>query len=229
MTKKVVFCVPSLNGPTKHFINALEASMPLITAAGWEDGAVECRGNPYISYARAEMLRKAMDAKADVVVFIDYDLSWNPQDLLTLIETPGDVVAGTYRYKKDEEEYMGAWNVDSDNRAITRSDGCISATRIPAGFLKITKNLVDRYMAAYPNLIFGPYYNASLDLFNHGVIERTWYGEDMAFSKRWVDVGGEIWLVPTLNLTHHQGDKAYPGNLHEFLLEQPGGSNDPNR
>ena len=59
-------------------------------------------GSPYISAARATMLRKALDAKADVIVFIDHDLSWRPGDLLKLIETTGDVVGGTYRFKQDE-------------------------------------------------------------------------------------------------------------------------------
>ena len=198
--------------------------MPLIKAAGWEEGAVEERGNPYISYARAHMLRKAMDAKADVVVFIDYDLSWDPQDLLTLIETEGDVVAGTYRYKKAAEEYMGAWDIDDANRPQMRADGCFKANRVPAGFLKVTKEAVDRFMRSYPELTFGVRYNPTVDLFNHGVIDGVWYGEDMAFSKRWIDCGGEIALIPNLNITHHSATEAFPGNLHNFMMRQPGGS-----
>jgi hypothetical protein len=221
---KVVFCVPSLHGPTAPFINALEQSLPLIVAAGWEEGTVEERGCPYISYARATMLRKALDAKADVIVFIDYDLSWCPRDLLTLIETPGDVVAGTYRFKKDEEEYMGGWYVDPDGRPIVRDDGCFKSSRVPAGFLKITKEGVDRFMTAYPQLTFGVRYNPPVDLFNHGVIDGVWYGEDMAFSKRWSEACEPIWLVPDLGLDHHSGDRVFAGNLHQFMLRQPGGS-----
>ncbi len=41
---------------------------------------------------------------------------------------------------------------------------------------------------------------------------------------RWRDCGGEIALVPDLDLIHHAGAKAYPGNFHEFMLRQPGGS-----
>jgi hypothetical protein len=56
----------------------VEASVPVLEAAGWEVGFVDERGNPYISAARATMLRKALDAKCDVVVFLDDDLSWEP-------------------------------------------------------------------------------------------------------------------------------------------------------
>ncbi|MGR9130775.1 hypothetical protein [Rhizobium leguminosarum] len=181
-------------------------------------------GNPYISAARATMLRKAMDGQADVVVFIDYDLSWKPEDLLTLINTPGEVVAGTYRFKKDEEEYMGGWHTDATGRPVLRDDGCIKAHRIPAGFMKITKEAVDKFMRAYPELIYGSRYAAAVDLFNHGAIDGVWYGEDYAFSKRWTEKCGDIWLIPDLDISHHSTDREFPGNLHEYLMRQPGGS-----
>ena len=112
------------------------------------------------------MLRKALDAKADVIVFIDHDVSWDAKDLLTLIQTEGDVVAGTYRFKK---------------------------------------------------------YNLSVDLFNHGAHKGTWYGEDYAFSRNWIDCGGEIWTIPFLNINHHSADEVFEGNLHTFLRKQSGG------
>lgn len=221
---KVGVCVPTLNGPTAPFIEALTQSVPLLIGAGWDEGFIEERGCPYISGARATLLRKALDAACDVIVFIDYDLSWDPQDLLTLIETPGDVVAGLYRFKKADEEYMGAWNTDSDGRPLLREDGCIRATRVSAGFLKITRAAVERFMRAYPHLCFGSPISPSVDLFNHGAHDGVWWGEDYAFSRNWLACGGEIAVVPDLNLTHHSADQAFPGNLHRFLLRQPGGS-----
>lgn len=222
---KVVIATPSLAGPTEPYKKALAGSAPLLE--GIDTRFVQEIGNPYISAARATMLRKAMDGQADIVVFIDYDLSWEPQDLLTLINTPGDVVAGTYRFKKEDTEFMGGWFTDTDGRPVLRDDGCIKANRVPAGFLKVTKEAVDMFMRAYPELIYGSRYAASVDLFNHGAIDGVWYGEDYAFSKRWIECGGDLWLVPDLNIAHHSADRAFPGNLHEYLMRQPGGSKCP--
>lgn len=230
--KKVIFCTPSLAGPTRPYIDAIEKSIPLITGAGWDEGYLQEIQNPYISAARNNMTRKALDAKADVIVYLDYDLSWDPQDLLTLLNTPGDVVAGTYRFKRhDVEEYMGAIFSDKTGRPLLREDGCIKAERVPAGFLKVTKEAIGRFMEAYPHLVYGPPYNPSVDLFNHGAHKGLWYGEDYAFSRNWLECGGEMWFVPNLNITHHgkwtnwvtkeTQDMSYPGNFHEFLLRQP--------
>jgi glycosyltransferase involved in cell wall biosynthesis len=219
---KVVFCIPTVTRPYQVCLDSLKASVPLL--GEWDHGMVTEVGNPYISAARCHMLRKALDANADVVVFIDHDLSWKPADLLRLIETEGDVVAGTYRFKKDDEHYMGVIQDDPEGRPVVRADGCIKATRVPAGFLKITKGAVNRFMTAYPELCYGPQFNLSVDLFHHGAHKGAWWGEDYAFSRNWIDAGGDIWLVPDLDLDHHTKDAVFKGNFHRFLLAQPGGS-----
>lgn len=218
--KKVIFCIPTMTRPYQVCLDSLKESVPLLD--GWEHGMVTEVGCPYVSGARATMLRKALDAKADVIVFIDHDLSWKPEDLLKLIETDGDVVAGIYRFKKDEEEYMGVLD-DIEGMPQVRKDGCIKATLVPAGFLKVTRNAVNRFMEKYPNLVYGEATMPSVDLFNHGAHKGKWWGEDYAFSRNWTDIDGEIWIVPDLSLNHHTSEKMYEGNYHQFLMKQPGG------
>ena len=222
--KKVVFCIPTISKPYQATLDSLAASVEIIKEAGWEEGTVYQIGCPYISAARSMMLRKALNAQATVVVFIDHDLSWDPLDLLRLIETDGDVVAGTYRFKGEPEEYMGAIFPGEDGTPIVREDGCMKAHSIPAGFLKVTRKGVNRFIAEYPELTYGEKCAPMIDLFNHGVIDGVWFGEDYAFSKRWREKCGDIWLVPDLNLNHHMPDKCFPGNFHNFMLRQPGGS-----
>lgn len=231
--KKVIFCTPSLSGPVKAYVESLEASLPLIEAAGWEHGYAQQIACPYISAARANMTRAAMDALMNVekavIVYLDSDVAWQPEDLLKLIETEGDVVAGTYRCKIDDEQYMGTIASDGLGRPEVRADGCIKAMLVPAGFLKLTLGAIDKFMVDYPELCYGPMYHLAIDLFNHGVRDRIWWGEDYSFSRRWRDKGGDIWIVPNLNIDHHANGQVYKGNFHQFLCRQPGGSSDPAR
>lgn len=227
---KVIFCIPTLTKPYQQCLDSLTASLPLIEAAGFEHGLVNEIGSPYISAARAAMLRKALDAKADIVVFIDHDLSWQPQDLLKLIQADGDLVAGTYRFKKEPEEYMGALITGADGTPIVReSDGALLCHSAPAGFLKITKQGVNRFMKEYPELLYGDRFAPHVDLFQHGAHDFVWIGEDYSLCRRWREKCGQLWLIPDLNLTHHTKEQAYEGNYHSFLLACPGGSNDPQR
>ncbi len=225
---KAVICVPTVTRPYASFLAALEASVPALDAAGIEHATVYEVGSPYISGARSWMTRKALNAGADVVVYLDHDVSWRPQDLVRLIVTPGHVVAGTYRFKSDTVEYMGQPSVRPDGTPLVREDGCIKMDRIPAGFMKISREGIDLFMASYPDLVYGPYSCPSVDLFNHGAVlgDRQYYGEDYAFSHRWNDKCGPIWLIPDLRINHHGSDGTeYHGNYHEYLLGCPGGSN----
>jgi len=222
---KVAFCIPTLTKPYQVTLDSLEASVPLIQADGWTDVMVGEVGCPYISHARATMLRKALDAKADVIVFIDSDVSWQPKDMLTLINTEGDVVAGTYRFKHEPVEYMGALLPYPDGRPqVRQSDGALRAFCAPAGFLKVTKECINEFIGAYPELTFGDKFAPSVDLFNHGAHEGVWYGEDYAFCRRWRETGGEVIIVPDLDISHWVGDTEYKGNYHQYLQSQPGGS-----
>lgn len=215
---KVVFCVPTRDKPSAPFVNALEACVPAVEAAGFDHYAVSTVGNPYISNARNEMLRKALDQWADMIVFIDDDVSWQPEDMVALLKAEGDVVAGTYRFKKDDEEYMGMLEVGESGRPLVREDGAIKAHRAPAGFLRVTRFAVAEFMREYPELVFGDSLNPSIDLFNHGAYKGQWWGEDYAFCRRYNEKCGQVWILPDLNLNHHSKDKVYEGNLHKYLL-----------
>lgn len=223
--KKVVFCTPTLTRPHPAYFDAVKASAPLLDAAGWDHGITWMVGCAYISAARSIMLRRALDAKADVVVFIDHDMSWAPADLLRLIETPGDVVAGTYRFKFDTVEFMGRyWPGPSGKPLVRDTDQAVKMLTVPAGFLKITRQGVNRFMRKYPELNYGDECAPSTDLFNHGAHEGVWYGEDYRFAMRWNEID-DLWCIPDMQLSHHDKDKAYSGTYHDYLLSRPGGAN----
>ena len=226
LPKKVIICTPTITKPYQCYLDALAASVPLLEAAGWDHGTVYGIGSPYISHARSKLLRKALNADATAIIFIDHDLSWQPDALLRLLEIEDEVVSGTYRFKKEPEEYMGALVTTDDGMPIVRADGCVEAHSIPAGMLKITREGVNSFMAAWPELCFGEICAPFVDLFNHGAHGRVWYGEDYAFARRWREKCGKVWLVPNLQIDHHTKDQPYPGHYHNFLCRQPGGSHD---
>jgi hypothetical protein len=222
---KIVLCMPTYLKPHPATLAAIEASVPVLDARGIGHQMISKYHCPYISHAMAGMLRQAMDTDADAFVFIDSDVSWEAGDLADLVECAGDVVAGTYRFKKPEVEYMGTWFCHPDGRPQVRpADGAIRAEWVPSGFLKVTRKAVRQFMKAYPDLLYGEPEHPSVDLFNHGAHKWLWWGQDYAFCRRWRECGGEVWLVPDLSISHHEGDQVYPGNLHQWLLRLPGGS-----
>lgn len=223
MGKRVVLATPSLAGPTTPYMESLKTCVEPLRAEGYEIRSEQSVGCPYISEARAKLLRKALDWQADRIVFIDYDISWNPKDIIKILSLEAEVIAGTYRFKEEDEKYMGKLVDGVDHRPVQRQDGCIRAICAPAGFLMVTPKAVDRFIEKFPELCYGARYAPIIDLFNHGAFENAWWGEDYAFCRRFREAGGEVWIYPDLDLTHHDGNTPYPGNFHTFLRKQPGG------
>lgn len=225
---RVVLCVPTRTKPHRACVEAMEKSIPLVMGAGY-DVQITCEvGNPYISGARANMIKRGLSAKGDIFITIDDDVSWEPEALLKLVETEGEVVAGTYRCKEDEPNYMGRPLVDEIGRPKNiRADGCIEMACAPAGFLKITKEAIDKFAKGYPHLCYGPAWDQSVDLFNHGAHQGLWFGEDYAFCRNWRDIGGKVWCIPNIDVHHNSwtDDRVWRGNYHEYLMAQPGGKN----
>lgn len=218
---KVAICTPTRSKPHPAYLAALEASVPVLDAAGIEHATVFEIGCPYISGARCTMLGKALRWGADAVVFLDDDVSWRPEDLLSIITAKGDVVAGTYRFKCDDGEfYMGTPYIGDTKRPLVRDDGAVMMSQIPAGFMRISREGVERFMAEFPELIVNADGNENVDLFNHGAWHGVWFGEDYAFSRRWNEIGEFIWCIPTLRIDHHAADKAYHGNFDSYLRER---------
>jgi len=217
---RLVIMTPTVTRPYDAYLSSLEAAVPVLEEAGLDVKAVYEVGNAYISGARATLLRKALDARPDAVMFIDHDLSFTPAALKKLVFTKGDVVAGTYRFKEDgPPRYMGYLHV-VDGAIMAREDGALAATYAPAGFMKLTRSAVNHFMAKYPELVYGERCLPHIDMFNHGAIDGLWHGEDYAFCKRWGEAGGDIWTVPDLDITHHTSEAAYPGNFWKFILEK---------
>ena len=224
---KAVFCWPTREFPHKRFAESIEMSVPLIEAAGFDVGFAFERGNPYISGARATLLKKAINAKADMIIFLDDDVSWKPGDLLKLVEAEGEVVGGTYRAKEDDLNYMGRIIQDANGKPTSmRDDRCLECACLPAGFLKVTKEAIEKFMRGYPELCYGPPWDQAVDFMNHGAHKGLWWGEDYAFCRRFRDIGGKVWLIPDLYIDHNdwKSERVYRGNFHHYLLRQPGGA-----
>jgi hypothetical protein len=226
LPKKVVFAVPVYpTEPYKQTVAAFEAETPFLKKAGWAAEVIYQKGLPYISAARALLLHTALKKDATVIVFVDQDISWTPGSAVKLIETEGGVVAGTYRYKHDEEHYMGGLREVEDGVAAVREDGCLEALVMPAGFLKVTREAVNKMISAHPELCCGEESNPHFDMFSHGIMEgevgnprsKEWRGEDTAACIRWVRMGEKLWCRPDLEITHHSATKDYPGNLKRYL------------
>lgn len=177
----------------------------------------EC-GNALIADARALIVAQFLDSKADTLVFIDSDVSWEAGALLKLLDAPVDMVAGIYPQRKDPINYCVKWQ-KKPTLVADPATGLLEVDGVPAGFMKLTRKQLEAMVEQYPDSEFyvenAPNQRAWA-LFADYRIGKHKMGEDYAFCRRWTDMGGKIWINPEIKMGHC-GYKTFQGHLGDWL------------
>jgi hypothetical protein len=219
---KVFFAVPAYRGIVcDEMVDSLGETMQLLKDEHNIHSTLNVlTGCCYIQIARNKLVKSFLESDCDVIMFLDDDISWNAEDAVRVIKHESDIVAGVYRIKADYEEYPAMFCCDENGQA-TFVNGCLEATRVPTGFLRIRRNVFEDIALLNPELeyldfprgIEGGLPEKYFDFFPQGVYDKVWTGEDYAFCKLWCDIGGKIWVIPDIEFNHHDGDKIYSGSV----------------
>ena len=218
------------------YIESMVKMVKLLTelTVDYEFWPFDGRSNKDIS--RNRLLAKFMLSDATDILFIDSNMSWNidgNEAFINIIGSPYEVTAGGYPLRYDQELYRLGIDTDDDgNQVICPKTGMLQGTRCSGGFMRIKRSCIEKMQEAYPET----QYLDNVDdksmlvhnLFENGIHDRYFYDGDYNFCRRWEAIGGKVWIEPRITFGNY-GVKEWKGSYHEFLLSQPGGSNDPAR
>jgi len=185
-------------------------------------------GDSYVDRARNSICAKFLESDATDLLFVDSDMAWQEDAIIKILQSPWEITGAAYPVKNDWEEYGVVINTNEDKTpSVDQNTGLISAEWIPAGFMRIKKEALERFANAYSS---DYYYDPSACPDNPGrryinffrcIVEKEHrYGEDVEFCRRWKAIGGKLWVEPRITFKHC-GMTAWTGNYHEFLLRQP--------
>jgi len=230
---KMAFAIPTIDGSIRsECVMSLMAAQRLLFEKKIEADLLVVADCPYLPTARNTLVAMFMrDPEATDLLFVDADVGFDAIAVLRLLDRPEEIVAGVYPLKRE----TGGWPVVMQTRdgvPIGR-DGLIEADFLPTGFMRIKRIVFEQMMDAYPHLQYQDSVVETMgdgtlrqawDFFHMGIdpARQRWTTEDYAFCQRWRDLGGQLWVDPNIDF-QHVGRKAYCGNLHEFLMRQPGG------
>jgi hypothetical protein len=168
------------------------------------------------------------------LLFIDADITFEPDQLFRMLQADKDVVGGIYPIKALDWEQAARPAVAEtpEEQALhyvgnpghnARWDGDFAtADYAGTGFLLIRREAIVSMIAAYPALRYShihayPRTKSTPDtqyaLFECMIDPQTglYLSEDFAFCQRWRDSGGDIWLDTAGKLTH-VGSHSFLGN-----------------
>ncbi len=231
----------------QHYMLSILKLMDRAPAAGFRVTLSLLGNDALVSRARATLVGAFLDQpQATHLLFVDADISFEPEQVERLLGFDKDFVGALYpvkaldwdrlpeRFANNGEplaqaglNYVGTFCEGAD---LKRDGDFATAIYAGGGFQLIRRTVIERMIQAYPETRYGTihaYPPSSSDNFYalfDCIIDRdsgAYLSEDYAFCRRWRDIGGKIWLDGASRLTH-TGPSAFSGNYSFRAAATPG-------
>ena len=168
-----------------------------------------------IQRARNDLLKLALDSKADDLLFIDADEVWEPAWALRLLEHDVDVVGGAVRKKTDDTELYNV-RAASPFIPINAKTGLWLVDGIGTGFLRLSRKALQALWDSAEADEYEDNGKINRMVFNVAVVNRRLVSEDNFMCSRLTDAGFAINLDPSFTIAHI-GTKRYTGDFWAWI------------
>lgn len=115
--------------------------------------------------------------------------------------------------------------LNRETKQIAIENGLIRLHDGATGFMMINRTAIDKMIEKYPDLKYNNDLNTPPELNPHFYAffdtaidpkDKRYLSEDYTFSRRWQDIGGDIWLDPSISLNHY-GSFNFQGNPKQII------------
>jgi hypothetical protein len=178
-----------------------------------------------VTRARNNLMAKMMTNKvATHFMFIDADIRFQPESILSMLAYEKDVIAGLYPKKTLPISYV------INLKPQTKIQGDIfTVDTAGTGFLLFKREVYEKLIEAHPDTKYvddvglGKQFEPMMySIFDCKIDARGHYlSEDWLFCRRWQELGGEIWAHSKV-LLNHVGHYEYAGDLDKLKIMERG-------
>lgn len=209
--RKVLIGTPSYDGKVDvWFANSLVNTIRL-TPPDTVIVPVYMAYDSLVQRARNDLVKLALEEGFDDLIFIDSDVEWNPEWINKLLNYDEDVVGGTYPKKSDNLQFPVKALPDG---LVANDNGLIEVEGMPTGFLRLSRAALQKVWD-----VSDEYQNESKTcrmVFDIKVMDGQLVSEDVVFCRKWRDLGGKVYLDPSMTC-NHVGVKKYQANFMEYI------------
>lgn len=214
------------------YINAMAATVKLLTAAGFEHQFFEVSGDSYAHRAKNTILNRFLeDPDATDLFMVDSDMYWNPDAVLIMLMQQEEIIVGSYPQKN-------AWNLwtsipkfekQADGRSyctekkLPTGGSLMLGQDLAGGFMVVKRQALEKFREHYKDLYYS---DPSADptapnrvytaFFWPEIRENRFWGEDRIFSRRLAEMGMQWWIYTNISFSHW-GVNGWSGNFMEHM------------
>lgn len=212
--RRVMIGTPSYDGTVGvHYAHSLVETVRLCALVGCDCRVVFMAFDALIQRARNDLVKIALEAEFDDLVFIDADQEWKPEWVLQLLRHPVDCVGGAVRKKHDIETYNV--RAESAEIPIDPKTGLMAVQGLGTGFLRLGQRAL-RALWEGSEEYRDDSGKRNRWMFDVRPVNRRLVSEDIFIASKLQDAGIETYLDPTITCSHI-GTKKWDGNFAAWL------------
>jgi hypothetical protein len=200
---KIYIGVPVYGQLDSEFSKCLSVTKAVFQELGHTVEIDYNNGCALITKARNDIVARFMASGFDRLLFIDSDMVWDAIDAVKLVSSVNYFTGIAYRKRLETVDF----NVVLNGR---ERDGWLGADKVGAGFICLRKESLAMMQTEYPGTKYEDD-GERFALFDCKIENDRYHGEDYTFCDRWLNIGGEIWILPAE--IGHIGRKVFYGNI----------------
>lgn len=209
------------------YIHSLALTGMVFSKLGIEWDYWPYSGDFHVERALNKALTLFMKSDATDFLCIDSDEAWDPAGLLRLITRPAEIIGGAYKKTNKWHEYTCAIKTDANGAPIgelVNGEPVLECDRLPAGFLRITKPVLQKFSEAYPERWYWDTDDQTGEklkvhqFFTTSLRDHEMFSQDYNFSEDLKSLGVRLWLEPNITIGHF-GIVEHVGNVDKSLRE----------
>ena len=184
--QKVMLATTSYDNPDSSYTFSIQQARKELGNTAY----LLLKGNCHVDDARNEVVKTFLESDCTELLFIDSDVSFEPNQLKQLMARDVSLVGGVYPYRRDSDEMPVRLLCDEP------VDGLLEVEGLPTGFMKIKRRVFEQMASICPS------YEGMTLYFERTLIEGTRWGGDLNFCNRWRSLGGKVYADCELVLGH---------------------------
>lgn len=219
----VVFATPTYDHRvTLEYLRSLTETEWALASAHILHGYVYQGGDQFIAKVRNKLVWRFLThfPMATDLFFLDDDVGWPADKVIEFIHRPEDIVAGIYPKKSEMVDFPVELACDGATGELIERDGLYQALGIPMGFTRIKRHVLEKlakHAQTFKDQEIDGNPGEYPGIFETGIgSDGWWWGEDHTFCRKWLDLGGSIWVDPSISFAH-RGHRKWEARLSDHL------------
>ena len=168
-----------------------------------------------VGHGRNRLLGQFLASQATHILYIDDDMGW-PADAVMRLLASGHHFVGCTALRKEGPPARFACRLSEPERRD--GNGFVAAEGLGMCLTLLSRGCVESLVRRHENLAYAcPDTGATLyNLFDTELHNGQLQGNDYVFSRRWLEMGGEIWIDP-VPVLDHVGTYTWSAALAEMI------------